>query len=99
MVEYTAPVFWLFLFLTGIALIVLRRRDATRPRPFRVPLYPLTPLVFCASSGYLVYASLAYAGLGALVGGSVLALGVVLLVFTGGRPVRPIALPHPEGGS
>jgi amino acid transporter len=99
MVEYTAPVFWLFLFLTGVGLIVLRWRDPARPRPFRVPLYPLTPLVFCASSGYLVYASLAYAGPGALVGASVLALGVVLLVVTGGRPVRPVALSHPEGGS
>jgi len=99
MVEYTAPVFWLFLFLTGVGLIVLRWRDPARPRPFRVPLYPLTPLVFCASSAYLVYASLAYAGPGALVGASVLALGVVLLVFTGGRPVRPVTLSHPEGGS
>jgi hypothetical protein len=33
------------------------------------------------------------------VGASVLALGVVLLVFTGGRPVRPVTLSHPEGGS
>ena len=99
MVEYTAPVFWLFLFLTGAGLIVLRWRDPARPRPFRVPFYPLTPLVFCASSGYLVYASLAYAGPGALVGASVLALGLVLLVLTGGRPVRPVASPHPEGGS
>jgi len=99
MVEYTAPVFWLFLFLTGVGLIVLRWRDPARPRPFRVPFYPLTPLVFCASSGYLVYASLAYAGPGALVGASVLALGLVLLVLTGGRPVRPVASPHSEGGS
>ena len=99
MVEYTAPVFWLFLFLTGVGLIVLRWRDPGRPRPFRVPFYPLTPLVFCASSGYLVYASLAYAGPGALVGASVLALGIVLLVLTGGRPVRPVASPNPEGGS
>ena len=99
MVEYTAPVFWLFLFLTGIGLIVLRWRDPSRPRPFRVPFYPLTPLVFCASSGYLVYASLAYAGPGALVGASVLAIGLVLLVLTGGRPVRPVTSPHREGGS
>jgi amino acid transporter len=99
MVEYTAPVFWLFLFLTGVGLIVLRWRDPARPRPFRVPFYPLTPLVFCASSGYLVYASLAYAGPGALVGASVLALGLVLLVLTGGRPVRPVVSPHSEGGS
>jgi amino acid transporter len=84
MVEYTAPVFWLFLFLTGIALLVLRRRDPGRPRPFRVPFYPLTPLAFCVTSGYLVYSSLAYTGLGALVGVGVLAAGVLGLALTKG---------------
>jgi basic amino acid/polyamine antiporter, APA family len=84
MVEYTAPVFWLFLCLTGVALFVLRRRDPTRPRPFRVPLYPLTPLAFCLTSGYLVYSSLAYTGLGALVGVAVLAAGTLGLALTKG---------------
>jgi amino acid transporter len=82
MVEYTAPVFWLFLCLTGIALFVLRRRDPVRPRPFRVPFYPLTPLLFCLTSGYLVYSSLAYTGLGALVGVAVLAAGTLGLALT-----------------
>jgi amino acid transporter len=82
MVEYTAPVFWLFLCLTGIALFVLRRRDPVRPRPFRVPFYPLTPLLFCLTSGYLVYSSLAYTGLGALVGVAVLASGTLGLALT-----------------
>lgn len=81
MVEYTAPVFWLFLFLTGVALLVLRRRDPGRLRPFRVPFYPLTPLAFCATSGLLVYASLAYTGLGALVGVAVLGAGALGLAF------------------
>ena len=53
-VEYTAPVFWLFFLLVGIALLVLRRRDRDRPHAFRVPLYPLLPLVFCATSAYLL---------------------------------------------
>ena len=93
MVEYTAPVFWLFLFLTGVALVVLRHRDPARPRPFRVPLYPLTPLAFCVTSGYLVYSSLAYTGLGALVGVGVLLVGAFVLLLTGGgsslRPPSP----------
>jgi len=84
MVEYTAPVFWMFLCLTGVALFVLRWRDPARPRPFRVPFYPLTPLAFCATSGYLVYSSLAYTGLGALVGVGVLAAGTLGLALTKG---------------
>ena len=64
MVEYTAPVFWLFFMLTGVSLVVLRRKEPAMPRPFRVPLYPLTPLLFSATCAYLLYASLAYAGAG-----------------------------------
>ena len=61
MVNFTAPVFWGFLLLVGVALFVLRVRDAETPRPFHVPLYPLTPLLFCASCAFLLYSSLAYA--------------------------------------
>jgi APA family basic amino acid/polyamine antiporter len=81
MVEYTAPVFWLFFLLTGVSLFVLRRREPSTPRPFRVPLYPLTPLAFCATCAYLLYASLMYTGIGALVGLAVLAAGVLVLVL------------------
>ncbi|WP_071455760.1 APC family permease [Gloeomargarita lithophora] len=78
MVDYTAPVFWLFMLLAGVALMGLRWREPERVRPFRVPLYPLIPLVFCATCGYLLYASLAYTGVGALVGVGVLAVGFPL---------------------
>lgn len=79
MVEYTAPVFWLFLLLSGVSLFVLRR-TAPVAQPFRVPLYPVTPLVFCGTSGYLLYASLAYTGVGALIGMAVLGVGGLVLV-------------------
>jgi amino acid transporter len=85
MVEYTAPVFWLFFTLTGVALFVLRRKEPSIQRPFRVPLYPLTPLLFCASSTFLLYSSLAYTGIGALVGVAVLGAGAVVLVVSGPR--------------
>ena len=61
MVNFTAPVFWGFLLLVGVALFVLRVRDPHAPRPFHVPLYPLTPLLFCASCAFLLYSSLTYA--------------------------------------
>jgi basic amino acid/polyamine antiporter, APA family len=80
MVEYTAPVFWFFLLLVGIALFVLRRKEPERPRPFKVPLYPITPLIFCFTSAYLFYSSLMYTGMGALVGIGVLVVGVLVLL-------------------
>jgi basic amino acid/polyamine antiporter, APA family len=92
MVAYTAPVFWLFLLLTGISLFVLRWRDPGAPRPFRVPLYPLTPIAFCAACAYLLWSSVAYAGPGAIAGLAVLGSGIVPLWLSlrgkgSGRPV------------
>ena len=88
MVNYTMPVFWFFIMLVGIGVFVLRVRDPDRPRPFRVPLYPLTPVVFVATCAYLLYSSLAYVTHGAWLGVGVLAVGVVLLAvnlrFSGG---------------
>lgn len=81
MVAYTAPVFWLFMLLMAVALLILRRRDAQRVRPFRVPLYPLTPLLFAATCLGLLWSSSLYAGPGALVGLLVLAVGAPLLLL------------------
>ena len=61
MVEFTAPVFWFFFMLSGIALFVLRRREPQAVRPFKVPFYPFTPLVFVATTAYLLYSSITYA--------------------------------------
>jgi amino acid transporter len=88
MVEYTAPVFWTFILLTGISLFILRRREPTRPRPFRVPLYPVTPLVFCATCVYLLYSSLAYTGFGALLGVASVVVGALVLAVTSRLPSR-----------
>lgn len=76
MVEYTAPVFWTFLFLVGLSLFVFRRREELNPSAFRVPLYPLPPLIFSAMCLYLVYSSVMYTGAGALVGIGILAVGI-----------------------
>lgn len=89
-VEYTAPVFWFFLLLVGLALFVLRVREPEHPRPVRVPLYPLVPAIFCLTSAYLLYASVAYTGLGALVGIGVLAAGGLVLMFLRPLPLKEI---------
>ena len=78
MVDYTAPVFWLFFFMTTLSLIVLRRKDTT-PRPFRVPLYPLTPILFALVCAYLLYSSIVYTGYGSTVGLAMVATGIPVL--------------------
>jgi amino acid transporter len=89
MVAYTSPVFWFFMLLVGLSIFVLRWREPERPRPFRVPLYPVTPLLFCLTAGYLIYSSLDYAGLGAVLGVVVLVLGAPLIWLGRQREVVP----------
>ena len=96
MVEFTAPVFWLFFFLSGVSLFVLRRKEPLRARPFSVPLYPLLPLVFCLVCAYMLWSSLAhvagqkFAGVNAgWISVGVLALGAIPLWLMR-RHVEPI---------
>ena len=87
LVDFTAPVFWTFFLLTGVSLFVLRAKNPGAPRPYRVPLYPVTPAVFVASCAYMLYSSLAYTGVGAMVGVAVLATGAVVMLL--GRAAAP----------
>jgi amino acid transporter len=78
-VEFTAPVFWSFVLMVGLALFILRHRQPDLHRPYRVPLYPWLPLAFVAVTAWMLWSSLVYTGLGALVGVAVLALGLLPL--------------------
>ncbi|AFY86071.1 MAG: Serine/threonine exchanger SteT [Chroococcidiopsis cubana SAG 39.79] len=86
MTAYTSPVFWCFFLLSGIALFVLRQREPNTPRTFQVPGYPITPLIFCAICAYLLYSSITYASsqaysIGAIVGISMMVVGVPVLFW------------------
>jgi amino acid transporter len=54
-VMFTVPVFWSFLLLVSVAVIVLRLRDPQTPRPFRLPLFPLEPIIFFLTSALMIY--------------------------------------------
>jgi APA family basic amino acid/polyamine antiporter len=79
MVDYLSPVYWFFLMLSGAAVIVLRKKFPDAPRPFRVPLFPLLPLLFVGCSAYLLHASVVYVKAGAVAGLAVLVLGGLVL--------------------
>jgi APA family basic amino acid/polyamine antiporter len=80
MVEFTAPVFWLFFLLSGLALFVLRRCEPLAERPFKVPLYPLLPLIFCATCAFMLWSSLSYVGSQSLAGLNAAWIGVGVLL-------------------
>lgn len=102
LVKCSAPVFWLFFLLTGLSLFVSRVRDRDLERPFRVPLYPLTPLVFCGMCAAMLTGSLLYARAEALLGLAILLAGVpAYWMSQAGRPVPlpPADAPRPPAAA
>ena len=54
LLAYVIFVGWIFYALGAAAVIVLRRKRPGAPRPYRVPGYPVTPLLFVAAAVALV---------------------------------------------
>lgn len=78
MVAYTSPVFWTFFLLTALTLFVFRRKGGNAP--FRVPLYPIVPIAFCAACVYMLYSSINYVRFAVEFGVAVFA-GLVIMVL------------------
>jgi amino acid transporter len=56
----SAPIFWALFLMTGVSLFVLRRKKPASERPFSVPLYPVLPLLFCATCCYGLWSAFTY---------------------------------------
>jgi amino acid transporter len=56
--------------LTVVGVFVLRARRPDAPRPFRVPAYPLVPLLFVAVNAWVLWSVLAHSGSEAVAIGS-----------------------------
>jgi basic amino acid/polyamine antiporter, APA family len=79
LVVFTAPFFWGFLLLIGIGFLLLRARGRLGHSGYRVPLYPLPPLILCAACAWMLWKGAIYAwdnngvgtywAIGVLVGG------------------------------
>jgi amino acid transporter len=87
MVAYTAPVFWFFLLLVAASVFIFRRRGGALP--YRMPLFPLPPIILGLAAIWMIYSSIAYAGMGSWIGVAVLLAGAPLLLVARGR--RPKA--------
>lgn len=77
LLDYVVFVGWIFYALGGVSLIILRRTKPDAVRPFKVPGYPVVPILFVLSAAALVVNTLAtqnlVRSLGAL---GVMALGI-----------------------
>lgn len=78
----------IFSSLSVAAVIVLRRTMPDAPRPFRVPLYPFTPLLYLALAGWSIAASVGEGGWKSVIA-SVATVAILLaikpLLALGGR--------------
>jgi len=86
---------WIFYGLGAMSIFVYRRRAPDMPRPFRVPGYPITPVLFVAASAAIVLNTLFTQPGRALVGLAVVLAGVPAYIVwrrRGGRNAVATAL-------
>jgi len=81
MVEFTAPVFWFFFLLSTFSLFIFRKREPDRQRPFKVPLFPLIPIVFFGICLFMLVSSLRSAAAAPIAGVLIVSSGIPLLLL------------------
>lgn len=79
---------WIFYALGAAAVFVYRRREPGTPRPYRVPGYPFTPLLFVIAAGALVLNTIFAQPLRALVGIGLVITGVPAYLIWQSRTSR-----------
>jgi len=78
---------WIFFGLTAATLFWYRRTELrgltelTELTAFRAPLYPLTPILFCAAAAYVVISSVASNPVNAAIGAGLMLAGVPVFWF------------------
>lgn len=83
---------WLFYALAAASIFVFRSREPDAPRPFRVPAYPLTPLLFVGAASAIVLNALFTQTGRAAIGLAVVATGVpVYFIWRRSAQREPVA--------
>ncbi len=89
---------WMFYALNAGSVLLLRRREPDRPRPFRVPGFPIVPTIYVALSALLLASTVYTKPLVSAIGLGTTALGgLVYAVFY--RPRRASSRSRPASSS
>jgi APA family basic amino acid/polyamine antiporter len=67
---------WIFYALAVASVIAIRRKEPNLPRPYRVPGYPVVPLLFVATAGAIVVNTLIATPKESTIGLAFIALGI-----------------------
>jgi APA family basic amino acid/polyamine antiporter len=81
LLSYAVFADWIFFALSGIALIVFRRKLPAAPRPFPVPAYPWIPILFTLAGLGIVFNTFFTDLRNALIGTLIFLLGVPVYFF------------------
>ncbi len=73
---FTAGVIWIFFALVVVAVFMTRKKLKPEQIPYKIPLYPLTPLVFLLMCGYMIWGAWEYKPAETLWGIAILIVGV-----------------------
>lgn len=89
LLTYVVFIGWIFYALAAASIFVYRKRMPDSERPYRVPLYPLTPLLFIAAAAALVINTMVtQPGLAAIGFGIVLLGAPAYLIWRGKSSVQ-----------
>jgi APA family basic amino acid/polyamine antiporter len=72
---------WLFYGLTVAGVVILRRTQPRLDRPYRVPLFPWVPTLFCTAAAGIVVSTVVESPARSLMGVGLLLTGVPLFLF------------------
>ena len=72
-------VVWSFYVLTFIGVILLRQKQPNLPRPYKVPLYPVIPIIAIAGGLFVVINQLLFAGME----NTLISLGGIIVTLIG----------------
>ncbi|MGA1237915.1 MAG: APC family permease [Limisphaerales bacterium] len=79
---YTAATVYSFYAASTIGILILRKKEPLLPRPFRVPGYPVTPLIFAATCLLLIQSAIVYKPTIAIGSVALLAIGTLIWLKT-----------------
>jgi basic amino acid/polyamine antiporter, APA family len=91
LMSYTMFVAWIFYGLGAASIFVYRRKSPGIPRPYLVPGYPWTPLVFVLAAGGLVLNVIVSSTRNASIGLGMVALGVPAFLLWNARAGSKVA--------
>jgi APA family basic amino acid/polyamine antiporter len=89
LVNYTMFVAWIFYGLGAASIFAYRRRHRELPRPYLVPLYPWTPLLFVLAAAALVLNVIVSTPRNAAIGLGILAIGLPAYLLWRKRGAEP----------